>query len=85
MSMALNKVHLLTFSKQCKGAGITAIDLMRADAHGEPRLRYRARDARTGKVFQGDWALEKEGAGTVEEQEKAVQALLEKEFAVTRR
>jgi hypothetical protein len=84
VSDTLNRTHFLTFSNQCKRAGITAIDVVRADTGREVRLKYRGRDARTGRLYNGEWVLEKDGAGAAEAKEKAFFELAEKSFAVTR-
>lgn len=84
MNEALNRKKYLTFSKQCKGAGVTAIDVVREDAGGQVRLKYRARDARSGKIFNGEWIAPKKD-GTAEAAERAFFELAEKEFAVRRR
>lgn len=84
MSDLLNRKNFFTFSTQCRGAGVTAIDVLRADGSKELRLKYRARDPRTGRIFAGEWIAPKKD-GTAEASEKAFFELAEKEFAVTRR
>ncbi len=84
MNEILNRKNYRTFSSQCKGAGVTSIDVVRSESGREVRIRYRARDPRTGKVFQGEWVAPKRD-GEAERSEKDFFALAEKDFAVTRR
>lgn len=84
MSDALNKKHFLTFSNQCKGALVTAIDVTRSEKQDEVRLTYRARARKTGAVFQGEWAVKKGADGAAAAAEKAFFDLAEKSFVVTR-
>ena len=81
MSDALNKKNFLVFANQCKGASVTAIDVTRTNNGKELRLKYRGRDPRTGKVFNGEWVVPIATAGAGE---KTFFELAEKEFAVTR-
>jgi hypothetical protein len=82
LSDLLNKTHYRTFSSQCKRAGITAIDVLRAERKGEVHLKYSGRDARTGRHFNGEWVLPRDGA---EAKEKEFFEMAEKEFAVIKR
>jgi tellurite resistance protein len=84
LSDVLNKKNFMSFSNQCRRAGVTAIDVERVEAGGEVRLKYHAREPRTRRVLNGEWIIAR-ADGAVEAREKAFYELAEKQFAVTRR
>ena len=83
MNDAFNRKKFNAFRERCHGAGITAIHVQRSEAPREVRLRYNAREPRTGRLFNGEWVIEK-GGPDVDSREKAFFELAQKHFAVTR-
>src|SRR5437867_12368427 len=83
---ALNLKNFTTFTKQVKGARVTEISVSREPGPKGVRLKYRARDPKSGRVFNGEWLVAAAGpAGTAENGgEQEFFALAEKEFAVKR-
>ena len=82
MQNALNIKNFRNFAQQLKGAQVTEISVEREDGGKAPRLKYSARDARSRRVFNGEWTLD---AAAADAGEKEFLALAEKDFAVRRR
>jgi hypothetical protein len=79
---ALNVKNFRTFAQQVKGAQVTEISVERQDGGKAPKLKYSARDARSRRIFNGEWMLDASGADAGE---KEFLALAGKDFAVRRR
>lgn len=81
MQRALNVKHFNTFVQQVKGAGVTEISVAREAGPKAVKLKYRARDGRTRKIFNGEWVV---AAAGDDKGEKEFFELAEKEFVVRR-
>lgn len=83
---ALNRKKFLTFAQQCKGAGVTEVHVDRKDSGGAVRLLYNAREPRSGRLYNGEWTVERRDRSPedVEAKVKEFFDLVAKDFAVTR-
>jgi len=77
---ALNVKNFRTFAQHVKGAMITSISVEKPTG-GKSRLKYSAKDPRSRRVWNGEWALD---AAAAEAGEKEFMAIAEKDFAVIR-
>ena len=82
MQRALNVKNFRSFAEQAKGFRVTEISVARASSAKGPILKYRAKDPRTRRHFNGEWILPKDEKDAAAEKEFF--ELAEKEFHVTR-